>query len=96
MNTHAFCFLNGKLSNADKGVRHSCPQEILFKAVTPDFNINATSTWQYVLQNGPSMIFHGYAWSLDTLVDFAWEQLGSLKTVLVVLLVAEVRAWWAL
>ena len=38
---------------------------------------------------GPSSIFQGYAWSLDTLVDYAWSSLGRLKVVLMILLVVE-------
>jgi len=40
-------------------------------------------------KQGPESIFTGYAWSLDTFVDYAWLSLGNLKTVLIVLLVAE-------
>lgn len=38
---------------------------------------------------GPGAIFSGYAWSLDTFVDYAWGSLGQLKNVLIVLLVVE-------
>ncbi|KAI8474715.1 MAG: hypothetical protein J3K34DRAFT_518018 [Monoraphidium minutum] len=52
-------------------------------------DLNATAAWNYVTLNGRNSIFTGYAWSLDTFVDYAWGSLGQLKIVLVVLLVVE-------
>ncbi|KAI8467685.1 MAG: hypothetical protein J3K34DRAFT_523567 [Monoraphidium minutum] len=43
--------------------------------------------YRYMYLNGPGAIFEGYAWSLDTQVDFSWVQLGTLSTVLIVLLI---------
>ena len=45
--------------------------------------------WNYITHNGPTSIFSGYAWSLDTFVDYAWSSLGQLKTVLIILLIVE-------
>jgi hypothetical protein len=38
---------------------------------------------------GPSAIFKGYSWALDTFVDYSWQRLTELNTVLIVLLVVE-------
>jgi hypothetical protein len=35
-------------------------------------------------------MFAGYAWSLDTYVDFTWDELTKLSVILIVLLVVEV------
>ncbi|GBF95600.1 hypothetical protein Rsub_08582 [Raphidocelis subcapitata] len=45
--------------------------------------------FEYVEQNGDASIFAGYAWSLDTLVDFAWSQMSSLSELVIVMLVVE-------
>lgn len=34
--------------------------------------VNSTM-FQYVLSNGPGSMFDGYAWSLDTFVDYAYQ-----------------------
>ena len=47
--------------------------------------------WHFISNNGHDAIFEGYAWSLDTFVDFVWQQLGALSTIMIVLLVIEVR-----
>lgn len=52
--------------------------------------INATQTWQYIFNNGPSSLFKGYSWSLDTFVDFTWNDLTRLSITLIILLVVEV------
>jgi len=58
--------------------------------------IENTTSFQYMALNGPKSLFTGYRWSLDTQVDFSWLQLGSLSTVLIVLLIVEalcVQVW---
>jgi hypothetical protein len=35
-------------------------------------------------------MFTGYSWSLDTYVDYTWEELTKLSVILIVLLVVEV------
>lgn len=44
---------------------------------------------QYAFLNTPTSIFNGYAWSLDTFVDFTWQDLTKLSVVIIVLLVIE-------
>eukprot|EP00877_Chromochloris_zofingiensis_P002757 jgi/Chrzof1/12482/Cz06g35270.t1 len=51
--------------------------------------MNGTSAWQYVTLNGPGALFDGYAWSLDTFVDYCYSQLGALTSAMIVLLVIE-------
>lgn len=36
-------------------------------------------------------VFKGYAWSLDTFVDYTWQDLTKLSVIIIVLLVVEVR-----
>jgi hypothetical protein len=48
-------------------------------------------SWQYAYLNGPASVFTGYAWSLDTFVDYTWQDLTRLSVIIVVLLVIEVR-----
>jgi hypothetical protein len=35
-------------------------------------------------------LFRGYAWSLDTFVDYAWQDLTRLSVTIIVLLIVEV------
>ncbi|GBF92718.1 hypothetical protein Rsub_05087, partial [Raphidocelis subcapitata] len=56
---------------------------------TAGVELNDTIAWNYMFENGPDSIFKGYAWSLDTFVDYSWSRLGQLNTVLIVLLVVE-------
>lgn len=46
--------------------------------------------WQYAYLNGPTSISSGYAWSLDTFVDYTWQDLTKLSVIIIVLLVVEV------
>jgi hypothetical protein len=55
------------------------------------YHLDETSYWNYMYLNGPASIFSGYSWSMDIFVDYAWNQLGELNSVLVALLVIEVR-----
>uniref|UniRef100_A0A383VUJ6 PAS domain-containing protein n=1 Tax=Tetradesmus obliquus TaxID=3088 RepID=A0A383VUJ6_TETOB len=48
-----------------------------------------TSAWQYVVNNGPGALYTGYAWTLDTFVDYTWRDLTSLSKIIIVLLVVE-------
>jgi hypothetical protein len=54
-------------------------------------DLNTTRAYQYIRMNGPESIFQGYGWSLDVLVEYTWNQLGALSTLLIILLVVEVR-----
>eukprot|EP00775_Hariotina_reticulata_P009112 gene9112-9281_t len=65
-------------------------QEIKFNAYIEGYNLDKTSYFNYVFHNGPDSIFTACSWSMDVIVDFAWNQLGSLSNVLVALLVVEV------
>jgi hypothetical protein len=38
-------------------------------------------------------MFHGYAWSLDTFVDYAWQDLTRLSVTIIALLIVEVSIW---
>ncbi|KIY98973.1 hypothetical protein MNEG_8988 [Monoraphidium neglectum] len=67
----------------------SASWDIYYLAPTLKSALNLTTLWNYVEDNGPASIFQGYTWSLDTFVDYAWDSLGKLKVVLVVLLVVE-------
>lgn len=50
-----------------------------------------TPSFQYAYNNIPESLFSGYAWSLDTFVDFTWQDLTNLSVIIIVLLVVEVR-----
>eukprot|EP00882_Tetradesmus_deserticola_P023312 GHRQ01025365.1.p1 GENE.GHRQ01025365.1~~GHRQ01025365.1.p1 ORF type:complete len:265 (+),score=90.28 GHRQ01025365.1:613-1407(+) len=50
--------------------------------------INA-SAWRYILNNGPQALYTGYAWTLDTFVDYTWHDLTTLSMNIIVLLVVE-------
>lgn len=54
--------------------------------------LNTTSAFQYIDLNCGDGLFTGYAWSLDTFVDYCYFQLGALSTVMTILLVLEVCA----
>eukprot|EP00882_Tetradesmus_deserticola_P025626 GHRQ01028163.1.p1 GENE.GHRQ01028163.1~~GHRQ01028163.1.p1 ORF type:complete len:534 (+),score=138.84 GHRQ01028163.1:97-1698(+) len=53
--------------------------------------VNA-SAWQYIYNNGPHALYTGYAWTLDTFVDYTWRDLTTLSMTIIVLLVVEVRS----
>lgn len=53
--------------------------------------MDETPSFQYAYRNIPEALFNGYAWSLDTFVDFTWQDLTKLSVVIIVLLVVEVR-----
>ena len=55
------------------------------------YRLNETRAYQYIRLNGPQSVFEGYGWSLDVLVEYTWTQLGALSTLLIILLVLEVR-----
>jgi hypothetical protein len=47
--------------------------------------------WTYVAENGLTSVFRGYAMSLDMYVRFCWSELGKMGSLMIGLLVAEVR-----
>jgi hypothetical protein len=46
--------------------------ETKFYAPTLKYQLEHTPYWQYIQNNGVTSLFHGYTWSLDVFVDFAW------------------------
>ncbi|WIA14495.1 hypothetical protein OEZ85_003017 [Tetradesmus obliquus] len=48
-----------------------------------------TTEFQYIYRNGPGALFSGYAWTLDTFVDYTWRDLTGLSLTIVLLLVVE-------
>eukprot|EP00775_Hariotina_reticulata_P003515 gene3515-3785_t len=64
-------------------------QDVIFNARAVGFKLDETPYWNYMYLNGPASIFSGYSWSMDVFVDYAWNQLGTLNSVLVALLVIE-------
>eukprot|EP00878_Enallax_costatus_P025839 GHUV01027676.1.p1 GENE.GHUV01027676.1~~GHUV01027676.1.p1 ORF type:complete len:1421 (+),score=378.88 GHUV01027676.1:621-4883(+) len=67
----------------------SAGRDLYFQSDKQGMEMNVTPIWQYIYQNGPKSIFDGYAWSLDTYVDYAWKDLLSLAVLLIILLVVE-------
>ena len=65
--------------------------DVSFNAAALREGLSGMPAWHYIADNGHNGIFEGYAWSLDTFVDFVWQQLGALSTIMIVLLVIEVR-----
>eukprot|EP00775_Hariotina_reticulata_P001355 gene1355-1696_t len=64
-------------------------QDVIFNARALGLKLADTAYWNYMYLNGPASIFTGYSWSMDVFVDYAWNQLGTLNSVLVALLVIE-------
>lgn len=69
----------------------SAASEVHYWAPIKKHTLNDTAPWQYLYNNGLASMFTGLAWSLDTLVDYCWNELGVLNNVLILLLVIEVR-----
>lgn len=67
----------------------SC-QDVIFNADTLKHKLAQTRYWNYIYFNGPESIFHGYSWSLDVYMNYAWLQLESLNSILIILIVLEV------
>lgn len=72
-------------------------QDVTFNAPILKHKLLNTSYWQYIYNNGPESLFRGYCWSLDVYMDYAWARLGTLSSVVLILMIIEVsvhlRAW---
>eukprot|EP00878_Enallax_costatus_P032405 GHUV01035610.1.p1 GENE.GHUV01035610.1~~GHUV01035610.1.p1 ORF type:complete len:363 (+),score=121.72 GHUV01035610.1:211-1299(+) len=66
-------------------------KEVLHTGYSGDpTKLNVSVPWQYVYNNGQGSLFFGYAWSLDTFVDYSWHNMLSLGRVIIILAVVEV------
>jgi hypothetical protein len=54
------------------------------------------TAWLVCLDLAAASLLSGYAWSLDTFVDYCWLDLTNLSIIIIVLLVVEVRTKQAL
>jgi hypothetical protein len=67
-------------------------RELRFAGDTDGAAMNNTACFQYMLNNIPGSLFTGYAWTLDTFVDYTLRDLASLSSIIIVMMVAEVRS----
>lgn len=64
-------------------------KDIMFNHAALKLELEKTTYFQYIMNNGPDSLFKGYSWTLDVYVDYAWQQFGSLNIVLMILLALE-------
>ncbi|WIA20263.1 hypothetical protein OEZ85_006098 [Tetradesmus obliquus] len=64
-------------------------RELQFAADSVGVAMLNTTYFQYLLNNIPGSLFAGYAWSLDTFVDYTLADLASLSSIIIVMMVVE-------